>query len=140
MTHLDKHILILDHQGVGVDVSRKRFAFVGICAVLKLACDIKSLCNNSRTNGRKRWRYIWFSDWQIDWWEIIVILIMITESIKTNIDITSLRSSLIVLICVTTAHSEASWNTKLKIKQIYYFSISTSKFQIKFNVLLAVHL
>lgn len=47
ITYLDKHILILHHQRIGVNVAREWFALVGICAVLQLAGDIQRLCSHT---------------------------------------------------------------------------------------------
>lgn len=49
ITYLDKHILILHHQRIGVNVSGEWFALVGICAVLELAGDIQRLCSPTHT-------------------------------------------------------------------------------------------
>lgn len=54
ITHLDKHILILHHQRIGVNVAREWFALVGIRAVLQLAGDIQRLCSQTQTQTHTR--------------------------------------------------------------------------------------
>ena len=50
ITYLDKNILILHHQRIGVNVAGEWFALVGICAVLQLAGDIQRLCSHKHTH------------------------------------------------------------------------------------------
>lgn len=56
ITHLDKHILILHHQRIGVNVAREWFALVGVWAVLQLAGDIQRLCSQTQTHTHKHKR------------------------------------------------------------------------------------
>jgi hypothetical protein len=49
-TYLDKHILVLHHKGIGVNVARERLALIGLGAVLQLAGDVQRLC----THGEKK--------------------------------------------------------------------------------------
>lgn len=50
ITYLDKHILVLHHKGIGVNVARERLALIGLGAVLQLAGDVQRLC----TQGEKK--------------------------------------------------------------------------------------
>lgn len=52
ITNLDKHILVLHHQRIGVNVSGEWLALVGVCAVLQLASDIQRLCSHKHTKTR----------------------------------------------------------------------------------------
>lgn len=53
ITYLDKHILILHHQGIGVNVSGEWFALVGVCAVLQLAGDVQRLCSHTHRDTQR---------------------------------------------------------------------------------------
>ncbi len=65
ITHLDKHILVLHHKRIGVNVAWEWFALVDICAVLQLAGDIQRLCSHTHTQTHtytrvKAWHQRWY--------------------------------------------------------------------------------
>lgn len=55
ITYLDKHVLVLHHQRIGVNVAGEWFALVGVGAVLQLAGDIQRLCSHTdgHTSGQR---------------------------------------------------------------------------------------